>query len=70
MAKPVTYPHRRVIQFEEELKEKIENFRFQRRYKTEADAIRDLIRIGLDAASRRDRQAVHEACLLYTSRCV
>lgn len=58
MARPLTYPHRRLLQLDDQLKEKIDDFRFSRRYKTEADAIRALIQAGLDATA--GKQPSHE----------
>lgn len=48
MAKPVTYPHRRLIQLDDKLKEKLDNFRFAHRFRTEADAMRVAMDRGID----------------------
>ena len=60
MTKPIKYPHRRLIQFDDELKERIETFRFSRRHKTESDAIRALLVAGLDACNGKQKEQVRE----------
>lgn len=47
MSKPTTLPHKRLVQFDNELLRAIEDFRFANRIKTESEAIRELIRRGL-----------------------
>ena len=50
MSRPTLFSHKRLLQLDDELKQQIDDFRFARRFKTEADAIRELIRLGLEAA--------------------
>lgn len=47
MPKPETLPHKRLLQLDSAMKKAIEDFRFRERFKTEAEAIRELIRRGL-----------------------
>src|ERR1700726_2260263 len=49
MARPKTYPIKKVIGFDSEMLERIRNFRFDQRIDTESDAIRQLIETGLKA---------------------
>jgi hypothetical protein len=50
MARPKTYPIKKVIGFDSEMLERIRNFRFDQRIDTESDAIRQLIETGLKAS--------------------
>jgi hypothetical protein len=50
MARPKTYPIKKVIGFDPEMLERIRNFRFDQRIDTESDAIRQLIETGLGKA--------------------
>lgn len=57
MAKPTKYPHRRLYQFDQQMLDRIDDYRFKARHKTEADAVRGLIELGLafsEIWSRKD----------------
>lgn len=47
MPKPMQYPHKRLLQIDDEMKRAIADYRFAHRFNTEADAIRALIKAGL-----------------------
>lgn len=51
MPRESTHPHKRLLQLDDELKGKIEEFRYSERFPTEAAAIRELIRRGLEASA-------------------
>lgn len=48
MTKRTTHPHRRLYQFDDELMSAINDFRFSARIGSESEAVRRLIRIGLE----------------------
>jgi len=50
MPKDVKYPHKRLLQLDDELKSDVENYRFAHRFQTEAEALRTLLRLGLKHA--------------------
>ena len=52
MPKDVKYPHKRLLQLDEELKAEIDDYRFAHRHRTEADALRELLRLGLKHAPK------------------
>ena len=51
MARAEQFPISKLVRLDEALAERINEFRFRERFKTEADAIRELIRRGLEGAS-------------------
>ena len=51
MARSEQFPIFRLVRLNEVLAERINTFRFRERFKTEADAIRELIRRGLEGAT-------------------
>jgi Arc/MetJ-type ribon-helix-helix transcriptional regulator len=51
MARPEQFPIAKLVRLDEALAERINEFRFRERFKTEADAIRELIRRSLEGAS-------------------
>ena len=51
MARPEQFPVSKLLRLDEVLAESISEFRFRNRFKTEADAIRELIRRGLVGAT-------------------
>jgi plasmid stability protein len=53
MPREVLYPHKRLLQLDDELKQAVADYRFAHRHATEAEAIRELLRIGLKHAGRR-----------------
>ena len=55
MPRPTTMGARKMVSLSPEMAEKIEDFRHERRYSTEADAIRELIRLGLEAAGQGEK---------------
>lgn len=48
MSKEVRYPHKLLIQLDEELNEAVRAYRFKHRYDKLAEAVRDLLRAGLE----------------------
>lgn len=52
MPKPLTMGSRKMVSLPPEMAERVEDFRYEQRFKTEADAIRELIRLGLKSAER------------------
>lgn len=48
---------RKIVSLPAELAVRIENFRFDRRLKAESEAIRQLIELGLDTASKTTKKA-------------
>ncbi|MEM9670643.1 MAG: hypothetical protein AAF950_17135 [Pseudomonadota bacterium] len=56
MPKPMTMGSRKMVSLPSEMAEKVEDYRYEQRFKTEADAIRELIRLGLEAAKREKEQ--------------
>jgi hypothetical protein len=54
MARPSTAPIRKQVGLPERTAQAVEHFRFANRFKTESDAIRRLIELGLDAAARHE----------------
>ena len=56
MARPPTYPVKKLIALTEEQAAQIVDFRFEARISSESDAIRKLIELGLEAAKeQKDR---------------
>jgi len=51
MARSEQFPTSHLVRLDEVLAERINAFRFRERFKTEADAIRELIRRGLEGAT-------------------
>jgi Arc/MetJ-type ribon-helix-helix transcriptional regulator len=51
MARPEQFPISKLVRLDKDLAERINEFRFRERFKTEADAIRELIRRGLEGAT-------------------
>ena len=47
MPKETTLPHKRLLQLDDALKQRIDDFRYRERFPTEAAAIRELIARGL-----------------------
>ena len=52
MAKDVQFPHRRLLLLDDELMQGIDDYRFANRIKTEAEAMRALLRLGLKHAPK------------------
>jgi hypothetical protein len=52
MPKQSTHPHKRLLQLDDDLKRRIEDFRFKERFPTESAAIRELIARGLAASAK------------------
>jgi hypothetical protein len=57
MARPKTGDTRKMVTLSAELARAVEDYRFSRRLKTEAEAIRQLIERGLKEAAREEPQA-------------
>jgi hypothetical protein len=53
MGRPATAPNRRQVGLDDELWERVTNYRFERRLESESAALRELVELGLDAAERR-----------------
>jgi Arc/MetJ-type ribon-helix-helix transcriptional regulator len=53
MGRPKTMASRKPVSLPPELAQAVEDFRFANRFKTESDAIRRLIELGLDAAGAK-----------------
>lgn len=53
MARPKVHDTRKIVCLPQGVVEQIDNFRFEKRIKTEAEAIRRLIAAGLDAESAK-----------------
>ena len=53
MGRPATAPHRRQVGLDDELWERVTNYRFDRRLDSESAALRELVELGLDAAERK-----------------
>jgi len=51
MARSEQFPISQLVRFDEVIAERINEFRFRERFKTEADAVRELIRRGLEDAT-------------------
>ena len=52
MGRPKTMAGRKIVSLTPELQQAVEDFRFVERIKTESDALRQLIELGLQAARR------------------
>ena len=57
MARPEQFPISKLVRLDEALAERINEFRFRERFKTEADAIRELIRRGLERPAEQPAKA-------------
>ena len=55
MPRPKTMATRKIVSLPPELAEAVEDFRFAQRMKTESDAIRQLIELGLKAAAKTSK---------------
>jgi len=53
MPKHQTHPHKRLLQLDDDLKSKIEEFRYRERFPTEAAAIRELLARGLAVSPKK-----------------
>ena len=53
MGRPATAPNRRQVGLDDELWERVTDYRFERRLDSESAALRELVELGLDAAQRR-----------------
>jgi hypothetical protein len=53
MARPATHPIKKVVGFDPDLIERVRNYRFKQRISTENEAIRRLIKAGLNAERAR-----------------
>jgi Arc/MetJ-type ribon-helix-helix transcriptional regulator len=50
MPRPKTMSGRKIVSLPPELEAAVDDYRFAKRFKTESDALRRLIELGLDAA--------------------
>jgi hypothetical protein len=57
MGRPATAPHRRQVGLDDELWERVTNYRFDRRLDSESAALRELVVMGLEAAERKPAPA-------------
>lgn len=53
MGRPKSMASRKLVSLPADLTEKVENYRFENRINTEAEAIRRLIELGLELAQRQ-----------------
>jgi hypothetical protein len=61
MGRPATAPNRRQVGLDDELWERVTNYRFDRRLDSESAALRDLVELGLDAAERKPPTTAKQA---------
>ncbi len=54
MAKPLTYPVRKLVHLSDAQAERISTFRFESRITSENEAIRRLIELGLESAKQQE----------------
>jgi hypothetical protein len=55
MPKEATLPHKRLLQMDDDLKKRIDDFRYRERFPSEAAAIRALIGRGLAASAPKPK---------------
>ena len=53
MGRPATAPNRRQVGLDDELWERVTNYRFNRRLDSESAALRELVELGLEVAERK-----------------
>ena len=53
MGRPTTAPNRRQVGLDDQLWERVTNYRFDRRLDSESAALRELVELGLEVAERR-----------------
>ena len=53
MGRPATAPNRRQVGLDDELWERVTNYRFDRRLDSESAALRELVVMGLEVAERK-----------------
>jgi hypothetical protein len=53
MGRPATAPNRRQVGLDDELWERVTNYRFDRRLDSESAALRELVELGLDVAEQK-----------------
>jgi hypothetical protein len=53
MGRPATAPNRRQVGLDDELWERVTNYRFSRRLDSESAALRELVELGLEVAERK-----------------
>jgi hypothetical protein len=57
MGRPATAPNRRQVGLDDELWERVTNYRFDRRLDSESAALRELVELGLEVAERKPAAA-------------
>ncbi len=57
MGRPATAPNRRQVGLDDELWERVTNYRFDRRLDSESAALRELVVMGLEVAERKPAPA-------------
>jgi len=57
MGRPATAPNRRQVGLDDELWERVTNYRFDRRLDSESAALRELVELGLEVAERKPTSA-------------
>jgi hypothetical protein len=50
MSKPVTFPHKKMLSFNDDMLARVSDYRFDNRINSESEAIRRLIEIGLETS--------------------
>jgi Arc/MetJ-type ribon-helix-helix transcriptional regulator len=53
MARPTTMAGRKIVSLPPDLERAVDDFRFENRFPSESEAIRRLIELGLEAATRK-----------------
>jgi len=61
MGRPATAPNRRQVGLDDELWERVTNYRFDRRLDSESAALRELVELGLEVAERKAPPTVKAA---------
>jgi hypothetical protein len=61
MGRPATAPNRRQVGLDDELWERVTNYRFERRLDSESAALRELVELGLEVAERKQASATRPA---------
>jgi hypothetical protein len=58
MGRPATAPNRRQVGLDDELWERVTNYRFDRRLDSESAALRELVVLGLEVAERKTLSSI------------
>jgi|KBSSwiStaDraftv2_1062776.scaffolds.fasta_scaffold6388335_1 hypothetical protein len=58
MARPKRLDHQKMVKMDDELNRRLADFRFASRFKSEAEAMRELMRLGLASLPEKETLAV------------